>query len=471
MGAGHGTSPNAWTHHVARRPAASRASTMRVPVELYRGGTSRGLVLATQALAPFPQAVRDRILCTAMGSPDPDGRQIDGVGGGVSSLSKAAIVSVPASAVSKRTYEAVRRLGDAWAFPGAADADDPRRAADPRTGYDVVYRFGQVPVHSGYDIDWSSTCGNFLSAAALHAYTHHAPAFGARIAQAATRATYRLPLRLLLADSGKRVTVHVPLERTGSGTWVLSRHADTQIAGVPGRAPGLQIHVPLDAPPLPTGRARDTVHIQGRAVPVSVVDTGLPVVFVHAADLQVPREHIVQTAAQLDADPALLARVEEVRQQAARLTPALAAQLCMSAPKVCLVHPRTPYTTSGGASVAANDMDVLVRAVSVGQVHRSIMATALSSLVTASAYTDSVVAEAWRQGGGTHCPASAARSSSEGLRALTVGHPAGTSLAMVQLAHDEPVAVVYDRTARCILHGHAEIPPFPGLAQAQPMDL
>ena len=64
-GAGHGTSPNAWTHHVARRPAASRASTMRVPVELYRGGTSRGLVLATQALAPFPQAVRDRILCTA----------------------------------------------------------------------------------------------------------------------------------------------------------------------------------------------------------------------------------------------------------------------------------------------------------------------------------------------------------------------------------------------------------------------
>jgi len=406
-----------------------------------------------------------------VGSPDPDGRQIDGVGGGVSSLSKAAIVSVPASEVCRRTYESVRRFGDAWVFPGTAEADDPRRAADPHTGYDVVYRFGQVPVDNGYAIDWSSTCGNFLSAVALHAYTHHAPTFSDRIAQEATGATHRLPLRLLLADSGKRVTVNVPLERTDAGVWIYSRNADTQIAGVPGRAPGLQIHVPLDAPPLPTGRARDTVHLQGRPVPVSVVDTGLPVVFVHAADLQVPHEQIVQTAAQLDTDPTLLARVEDVRQQAARLTPTLAAQLCISAPKVCLVHPRTPYTTSSGSHVAANDMDVLVRAVSVGQVHRSIMATALSSLVTASAYTDSVVAEAWRQGGGTPCPASAARSTAQGLRALTVGHPAGTSLAMVQLAHAEPAAVVYDRTARCILQGYAEIPPFPELAQAQPMDL
>lgn len=399
-----------------------------------------------------------------MGSPDPDGRQIDGVGGGVSSLSKAAVVSVPASEVSRRVYEAVRRFGRAYAFPGIADADDPRRAADPRTGYDVVYRFGQVPVHSGFDIDWSSTCGNFLAAVALHAYTHHAPTFHARIAEAATGSEHRLPLRLLLADSGKRVTVHVPLQRTDAGTWIFSTKADTQIAGVPGRAPGMQIHIPLEGAPLPTGRARDIVQLAGRDVPVSIVDTGLPVVFVHAADLQVPPERIVQTAAQLDADPDLLARVEMVRQQAARLSPKLTAQLCLSAPKVCLVHPRTAYTTSGGQYVAKNDMDLLVRAVSVGQVHRSIMATALSALVTASAYEHSVVTEAWRQGGGSFCPQSAARSKANDLRALTVGHPAGTSLAMVQLAHKEPSAVVYDRTARCILRGEADIPPFPELS-------
>lgn len=404
-----------------------------------------------------------------VGSPDPDGRQIDGVGGGVSSLSKVAVVSVPATDVSRRTYEMVRRLGHAWAFPGAPDADDPERAAEPHTGHDVVYRFGQVPVNNGFHIDWSSTCGNFLSAVALHAYTHYGPTFHARIAQAATGSQYRLPLRLLLADSGKRVTVQIPLERSSKGAWIVSREADTQIAGVPGRAPGLQIHVPLEAPPLPTGRARDTLHIDGREVPVTVVDTGLPVVFVHAADLHVPPEQIVQTAAELDADPALKARIEAVRQQAAHLTPALTAQLSLSAPKVCLVHPRTPYTTSGGVHVAADDMDILVRAVSVGQVHRSIMATALSSLVTASAYTDSVVAEAQQLGGGTPCPASAARSSPQGMRALTVGHPAGTSLAMVQLgANNEPVAVVYDRTARCILQGHAEIPPFPELDAYDP---
>ena len=98
-----------------------------------------------------------------MGSPDPDGRQIDGLGGGVSSLSKTALISRP----GEHFAAAVASRGRAYALPGVPWADDAERAADPAAGWDIVYRFGQVPVRNGTTIDWGSTCGNLLSAAAL----------------------------------------------------------------------------------------------------------------------------------------------------------------------------------------------------------------------------------------------------------------------------------------------------------------
>lgn len=126
---------------------------MLIPAVFYRGGTSRGLFFRARELAQWRADARDHIICAAMGSPDPDGRQIDGLGGGVSSLSKTAIISPPGE-----------RMRDA---PGVAWADDTARAADPHTGWDIVYRFGQVPVRAGTAIDWGSTCGNLLAAAAL----------------------------------------------------------------------------------------------------------------------------------------------------------------------------------------------------------------------------------------------------------------------------------------------------------------
>ncbi|KOS15960.1 hypothetical protein Malapachy_3266 [Malassezia pachydermatis] len=443
---------------------------MRVPVEFYRGGTSRGLVFPASALAPYSQAARNRIICTAMGSPDPDGRQIDGVGGGISSLSKVAVLSVP---THEQYQSSLRALGPAWAFPGVPWADEPARARDPITGYDAVYRFGQVPINDMYHIDWSSTCGNFIAAAASHVYTHHWKALRPRL-QSYLREQFgsdetqhptavHFPLRLLMADSGKRVEAHIPLVQLAKGAWHLSRTPDTHIAGVPGRAPGIQVHMPLAVSPFPTGQVCDTIRLEGRDVRVSVVDTGLPIVLVLASDLHVGREQMTQTAAMLDTDTALLARVEEVRQQVARLTPGLQALLSPSAPKVCLVAPRSEYTTSGGETVPAEAMDVLVRAVSVGNFHRSIMATALSSLAVAAACPGSVVATAC---GSTLCAASQARTT-QTLRAITVGQPAGTSMAMAQLHDGVPTAVVYDRTARRVLHGFADTPPFEEMWQSK----
>lgn len=390
-----------------------------------------------------------------MGSPDPDGRQIDGVGGGVSSLSKAAIVSAPGSGLYLR---ALRELGDAFRLPGVAWADDATRAAHPTLGWDVVYRFGQVPVSHGTNVDWSSTCGNMLAAAALFA-VHNGIVRASRIAAYAAETVGAdadrclFPIRVLHACSGARATAHVPVRRVwvhGAPVWLLSDLADTAIAGVPGRAPGIRIDVPLEAPPLPTTRVRDSVRVGDRSVAITVVDTGLPVVLVRAEDLGAGATDMTRTATELDGNTALHARIEELRRAAAQLVPSL--EVSPSAPKVCLVYPRTAYTTSGGAAIAADDMDVLVRAVSVGNFHRSIMATALSSLAVAAALPHSVVAEAVASPSGSDTGAQTTRS-------LRVGQPAGISTAAVQLDADgAPAAISYDRTARRILTAELDIP-------------
>lgn len=440
---------------------------MLVAGSVYRGGTSRGLVFSASALAPFKQTVRDRIICAAMGSPDPDLRQIDGLGGGVSSLSKSAIVSVPAV---ERYHPKVTSMGDGWKFPGVEWADDIEHASDPNTGYDVVYRFGQVPVNDASNIDWSSTCGNFVSAVGIHACLKAWRYFAARIpADTNEQDKMRFPMRILLADSGERVKLHVPLVRTKRGHWLLSTEPDTHIAGVPSKAPGLQLEMPLTSSPWPTGKPVDTVQVDGKAMRISIVQVGLPTVFVQAADLGVSAEHIAESASVLDTDAALHERVEALRFQAAQCSPELQRVWSASAPKVCIVHPRLAYTTSGGEHVRAEDMDILVRAVSVGNFHRSIMATALSALAVASSHPESVVSEVYAQGGSTPCAASKERMDAQPtMHAFTVGQPAGASMALVQLdgSSHTPTAVVMDRTARRIMTGLLDIPPMDGMAES-----
>jgi hypothetical protein len=114
-----------------------------VASSFWRGGTSRGLIFRAQALAPFSPTARDNIILTALGSPDPNGRQIDGLGGGVSSLSKAMIIGLPGEGLEEqRTY---------GRLPGPEWADDGHR--DGLGSWDLVYRFCQVPIKSD-DLDW-----------------------------------------------------------------------------------------------------------------------------------------------------------------------------------------------------------------------------------------------------------------------------------------------------------------------------
>ena len=109
---------------------------VRVPASFYRGGTSRGLLFRAADLAPYAPETRDAIVCAAMGSPDPDGRQIDGLGGGASSLSKTALVSAPGRGLYTKV---LHDLGPDWKLPGVAWADDVARASDPASGLSLIH--------------------------------------------------------------------------------------------------------------------------------------------------------------------------------------------------------------------------------------------------------------------------------------------------------------------------------------------
>lgn len=435
---------------------------MRMPAALYRGGTSRGLLFRAGDLAGYSPKKRDGIICAAMGSPDPDGRQIDGVGGGASSLSKAALVSAPGVGLYTRILQ---QLGPKWRLPGVAWADNRRRAAHPTSGWDVVYRFGQVPIHDTV-VDWSSTCGNLVASVALFAL--HNDLIPAKRITAYAQShrqedALAFPIRILLASSGKVVTATVPMvfrtTREGS-RWMPTEVGSTAIAGVPGTAPGISIAVPLDTSPFPTGRALDVLDVRGQKVPVTVIDAGLPTVFVHARDVGLSTHEVTQTPSALDTKRGLHERIESIRQCAASTTPALQTMLCTSAPKVVVVHPRASYTTSGGKKLEAASMDVLVRAVSVGQFHRTIPATALAALAVGAADPASVVGQVLAEGEALAHPARATVAATTGpdRRGVSAGQPAGISTATVAMDGDTPTSIVLPRTARRILDGHFDIP-------------
>ncbi|GAK67425.1 3-methylitaconate isomerase [Moesziomyces antarcticus] len=443
----------------------------RLACSFYRGGTSKGLLWSTSILAPFAPLVRDRIICHAMGSPDPDKRQIDGLGGGISSLSKTAVVGAPDSKLSKR----LQSRGEA--FAGVDFADDEQLASRREGGWDLVYRFGQVPVEKATEVDWTSTCGNLVSAVALFGL-HEGHVKQARIAEAFQEVVGRqprlgdgfaFPARLLVACSGQIVRANVPvtLHAVGGETmWWPDLEGDVSISGVPGTAPGILIETPLGEDLLPTGNQSDTVSVDGAEYRVSVINAGLPTIFIASDSLGSvldPEQLAVLSPAQLDANVALMALLDRLRVAAAQLTPWLSKTLSPSAPKICIVHPTPPqgYSTTGGEKVAKEHMDLLIRAVSVGNLHRTVPATCLSALAAARAFPESTIEQS------IHAKTTEGQG---GILSIRVGQPAGVSEASVKVrpasAHEQrrglksvPESIVYYRTARRIIQGLVDVPP------------
>lgn len=382
------------------------------PAVFMRGGTSKALVFHERDL-PADRGLRDALFLAALGSPDPGQRQLDGLGGGVSSLSKVCIVAPSAR----------------------ADAD-------------VDYTFAQVPVR-GTRVDYSANCGNMSSAIGPFA-----------VEEGLVR----------VADGEARVRIH----NTNTGKLIVARFAvagglplvegDFVNPGVAGS--GAPIRLDFQDPGgaaagrlLPSGCALDRLEhpLLERPVPASLIDAANPCVFVAAADLGLDGR---ESAAAIEAEAGLMERLELLRRLAS-VAMGIAPDLEQAAaiegiPKIGLVSAPRDYVTPAGEAIAGRDHDVAVRMLSMGQAHRAIPLTAALCTAVAAALPGSLVAEACGPGRG------------DGL--LRIGHASGTLpvAAAVAAAQQEgtaadgsgwrAVSATVFRTARRLMEGRVLVP-------------
>ncbi len=376
----------------------------KIPAVFMRGGTSRAVFFREDAMAPYDQKTRDNIILTAIGSPDPFGRQIDGLGGGISSLSKAAIIG-----------------------RGETSAED------------VTFNFAQVDVQRPF-VDWSGTCGNMSAAVGPFAIDEG-------LVPAVEPVT---KLRVLAVNTGKHFVAHVPV-RNGQA----QVEGDYVLDGVP--APGARIGLEYLQPGgslggalLPTGEARQAVRLtSGRTVTISIVDASMPMVYVRAAELGVDA---TKSAPELDADRALQAVLEELRCQGA-VAVGLARSVeeahekVKAIPKIALVAPPAAYTSSGGKRIDVGRIDVLARAISMENTHRTFPATASMCMAVAAAVEGTVVHEVSR---------------AASAQTLRLGHPAGVSEIGAKVRKNNGVweveSITTQRTARRIMEGAVLVP-------------
>jgi methylitaconate Delta-isomerase len=376
----------------------------KIPAVFMRGGTSRAVFFREDVMAPYDQVIRDNIILTALGSPDPDGRQIDGLGGGISSLSKAAIIG---------------------------------QSANP--AYDVTFNFAQVDVKKPF-VDWSGTCGNMSAAVGPFAIDEGLiPAV-----EPVTR------IRVLATNTGKSYIAHVPV-REGQA----EVEGDYLIDGVPG--PGARIALEYLKPDgslggalLPTGMPRQQITlVDGREVTISIVDAALPMVYVRAVDVGAEATRL---APELDRDQALQASLEEIRCHAAVLlglaqTIDIAHESVKAIPKIAIVAPPAAYQSSSGRSIMVEHIDLVARAISMANTHRTFPATSSMCTAVAAAVEGTVVHEVSRA------------ATTERLR---LGHPAGIMEVGAKVYRHgsdwEVESVTTQRTARRIMEGVILVP-------------
>lgn len=459
-------------------------SKVLIPIKeaaFYRGGTSKGLLISSKELFRFDQNARDKILCKALGSPDPDGRQIDGLGGGTSSTSKVAIISK----VNSLYDENATKIGRPFPL-GAGAKKILENSGKAAKDADIVYRFGQVSIKGDNEIDWGSTCGNMVSAAAHYAIRQslYVPKLAKELFSDEQLTSHTLDqlkdpfdvtVRVLAHDSGKIIKVHTRAEfvRLGNGIHVQPiEHGDVSIAGVPGTASGIVVETPLEGGSvLSTGSERNTIEIDGKQIEVSIVNTGLPVVFVHANSLGIPISDLTQHPASIDTNKPLIELLERVRHAACQLTPQLQSVYSVPSPKLCVIHEPVSYTTTGGVKIDANDMDMFVRVLSSGQLHRTIPATTLSATATAKCHGNTIVSELIQKQyrGSREIPENTRSLSKQISRIIskeaeshiiTVGQPAGVTSTCVRVNKEtkEPMAVYDVRSARQIMYGNITVP-------------
>jgi len=317
-------------------PPERRLTQRRIRAVYMRGGTSRCLCFHAEDL-PAPGPERDTILLAALGSPDPYGRQLDGLGGGISSLSKACIVGPPS-----------------------------------RSEADVDYTFAQVEVRRPA-VDYAGNCGNCSSSIGPFAVDE-------KLVAVTGDPTL---VRIHNTNTRKIIVAHVPVEDGEAAV-----RGDFELPGVAGRGAAIRLDFldPGGAATgrlLPTGAPREVIG----GVEASLVDATNPMVFVRAADLGLEG---TETPEAIDADRALGARLEALRVEAAgRMGIAGSAAV----PKIAVVAPPRAFRGLDGRDHGAGEVDVVARVISMGNCHRAFALTAAMCLGVAARIPGTVVHE------------------------------------------------------------------------------
>ena len=388
------------------------AAQVKIPATYIRGGTSKGVFFRLQDLPEScqkPGAARDKLFMRVIGSPDPYAAHIDGMGGATSSTSKCVILS---------------------------------KASVP--DHDVDYLYGQISIDKAF-VDWSGNCGNLSTAAGAFAI-HAGLVDPARIPENGVAV-----VRIWQANIQKTIIAHVPVTNGQ-----VQETGDFELDGVtfPAAEIVLEFMDPSDdsedgGSMFPTGNLVDDLEVPGIGTfKATMISAGIPTVFVNAADIGYTGTELRED---INSDPEKLKFFEAIRVAGALRMGLIKnpeeALTRQHTPKIAFVAPPTSYTASSGKTIAAGDVDLLVRALSMGKLHHAMMGTCAVAIGTAAAVPGTLVNLA--AGGGERT-------------AVRFGHPSGTlrvGAEAKQVNGEWTVTkAIMSRSARILMEGWVRVP-------------
>lgn len=390
----------------------SFAPQIKIPATYMRGGTSKGVFFKLDDLPSAAQqagAIRDQLLLRVIGSPDPYGKQIDGMGGASSSTSKTVIL-----------------------------------AKSSQPNHDVDYLFGQVAIDRAF-VDWSGNCGNLTAAVGAFAISN-----GLVSAE-------RIPenglctVRIWQANIQKTIIAHVPMSHGQ-----VQETGDFELDGVTFPAAEVQIEFldPADdgedgSAMFPTGNVVDTFNVPNIGTfQATFINAGIPTIFLNAEEIGYAGTELQDV---INGNAEALARFETIRAYGAKqmglIEDISEAEKRQHTPKIAFVAKPKVYISSSGKQIQTEDVDLLVRALSMGKLHHAMMGTAAVAIGTAAAIPGTLVNLA--AGGGVR-------------EAVRFGHPSGTLRVGAQAVQEsgqwQVKKAVMSRSARVLMEGWVRIP-------------
>ena len=392
--------------------SSTHAPQVRIPATYIRGGTSKGVFFRLSDLperCQVPGPARDALFLRVIGSPDPYSAHMDGMGGATSSTSKCVIL-----------------------------------AKSSQPDHDVDYLYGQIAIDKAF-VDWSGNCGNLSTAAGAFAI-HAGLVDPVRIPDNGT-----CVVRIWQANIGKTIVAHVPVHNGQ-----VQETGDFELDGVtfPAAEIVLEFLDPSDEGEdggalFPTGNLIDELEVPGiGTLKATLISAGIPTVFVNAEDIGYEGTELRE---QINGDPEALARFEQIRIAGALrmglIKTAEEAATRQHTPKIAFVAPAKDYRTASGKEVKDDEIDLLVRALSMGKLHHAMMGTCAVAIGTAAAIPGTLVNLA--AGGGER-------------EAVRFGHPSGTLRVGAEARQIEGqwtvTKAVMSRSARILMEGWVRVP-------------